>query len=104
MDRRRAPAAVKPDCWDAADDPDEIGVFAAERYFYGDDALWCGRSSSSLSLSSSAFRTGTLEHARSVVTAGTSSSEASWNSRSALLPVPIQPSDDKLRAGAGVAT
>jgi len=104
MDRRRAPAAVKPDRWDAADDPDEIGVFAAERYFYGDDALWCGRSSSSLSLSSSAFRTGTLEHARSVVTAGTSSSEASWNSRSALLPVPIQPSDDKLRAGAGVAT
>jgi len=104
MDRRRAPATVKPDRWDAADDPDEIGVFAAERYFYGDDALWCGRSSSSLSLSSSAFRTGTLEHARSVVTAGTSSSEASWNSRSALLPVPIQPSDDKLRAGAGVAT
>jgi len=103
MDRRRAPAAVKPDCWDAADDPDEIGVFAAERYFYGDDALWCERSSSSLSLSSSAFRTGTLEHARSVVTAGTSSSEASWNSRSALLPVPIEPSDEKSR-GAGAAT
>ncbi|PUZ63496.1 hypothetical protein GQ55_3G072400 [Panicum hallii var. hallii] len=105
MDRRRAPAAVKPDRWDADDGPDELGVFAAERYFYGDDALWCERSSSSLS--SSVFRTGTLEHDRSVVptpTAGTSSSEASWNSRSALLPVPIEPSDEKLRAVAGAAT
>ncbi|CAN6335947.1 unnamed protein product [Urochloa humidicola] len=112
MDRCRAPAAaaaaaVKPDYGDADDDPDELGVFAAERYFYGDDALlWCGRSSSSLS-ASSAFRTtaGTLEHDRSVVptpTAATSSSEASWNSRSALLPPPNEPPPpppEKLRAG-----
>ena len=87
MDRCRAPEAKPPDHADA-DDSDELGVFAAERYFYGDDALlWpCERSSSSLS--SSAFRTGTHEHDRSVPTptAVTSSSEASWNSRSALLP------------------
>ncbi|KAK3137251.1 hypothetical protein QOZ80_5BG0449800 [Eleusine coracana subsp. coracana] len=74
------------------DDDSELDVFAAERYFNGDDALWCARSSSS-SLSSSAFRTGTTHgHDRSTVTAtaaATSSSEASWNSRSALLlPVP----------------
>ncbi|RCV15710.1 hypothetical protein SETIT_3G079300v2 [Setaria italica] len=97
-DGRRAPAAGKPHHGDADDDPDELGVFAAERYFYGDDALWCGRSSSSLS---SAFRTGTgtIEHDRSVPTptAATSSSEASWNSRSALLPNEPPPAD-KLRA------
>ncbi|CAN6358104.1 unnamed protein product [Urochloa humidicola] len=103
MDRCRAPAAaVKPEHGD--DDPDELAVFAAERYFSGDEALlWCGRSSSSLSVSS-AFRTaGTLDHDRSVVptpTAATSSSEASWNSRSALLPPndspPSPAPDDKL--------
>lgn len=86
MDRRWALAPAKVDDHGVADDdPDELGVFAAERYFYGDDeALWCERSLSSLS--SSAFRTGTLDHDRSVVpTAATTSSEASWNSRSALL-------------------
>ncbi|CAL4903495.1 unnamed protein product [Urochloa decumbens] len=105
MDRCRAPAAAaKPDHGDAdEDDPDELAVFPAERYFYGDDALlWCGRSSSSLSVSS-AFRTtaGTLEHDRSVAptpTAATSSSEASWNSRSALLPPPNEPPAEKLRS------
>lgn len=85
MERYRAPK-VKPDQAEA-DDSDELGVFAAERYFYGDDALWpWERSSSSLP---SAITTGTThEHDRSVPTpmAVTSSSEASWNSRSALLP------------------
>ncbi|XP_066381619.1 protein PHYTOCHROME KINASE SUBSTRATE 4-like [Miscanthus floridulus] len=85
MGTSRAPKA-KPDHADA-DDSDELGVFAAERYLYGDDALlWpCERSSSSLS---SAFRTGTHDHDRSAPTptAVTSSSEASWNSRSAMLP------------------
>ncbi|XP_062179213.1 uncharacterized protein LOC133883844 [Phragmites australis] len=63
----------------------ELDVFDAERYFNGDDALWCARSSSSFS---SAFRTATHEHNRSIPTptAATSSSDASWNSRSALLP------------------
>ncbi|KAL6619941.1 hypothetical protein ACP70R_035080 [Stipagrostis hirtigluma subsp. patula] len=73
----------KPGCRYAEDA--ELDVFAAERYFNGDDALyWCARSSSSFS---SAFRTGTHERDRSVPTptAATSSSEASWNSRSALL-------------------
>ncbi|CAL4896285.1 unnamed protein product [Urochloa decumbens] len=119
MDRCRAPAAaaaVKPDHGDAEEDnPDELAVFPAERYFYGDGALlWCARSSSSLS-ASSAFRTtaGTLEHDRSVAptpTAATSSSEASWNSRSALLPPPNEPPSppaEKLRSvavGGAVAT
>jgi hypothetical protein len=55
---------------------EELDVFAAERYFNGDDAR-----------SSSSFRTGTTthEHGRSSVAAATSSSEASWNSRFALL-------------------
>jgi hypothetical protein len=101
MDTYKAPNKAKPDHADA-DDSDELGVFAAERYFYGDDALWpwpCERSSSSLS---SAFRTGTHEHDRSVPTptAVTSSSEASWNSRSALLP--NEPAE-KLRAVAVAA-
>ncbi|CAN6344852.1 unnamed protein product [Urochloa humidicola] len=110
MDRCRAlaVAAVKPDHGgDGDDDPDELAVFAAERYFYGDDALlWCGRSSSSLSVSSAFKTAGTLDHDRSVVptpTAATSSSEASWNSRSALLPPnePPPPAAEKLRVGAG---
>ncbi|CAD6272534.1 unnamed protein product [Miscanthus lutarioriparius] len=99
MDTYRAPNKAKPDHADA-DDSDELGVFAAERYFYGDDALWlCERSSSSLS---SAFRTGTHEHDRSAptTTAVSSSSEASWNSRSALLP--NEPAE-KLRAVAVAA-
>ncbi|GJM94908.1 hypothetical protein PR202_ga11592 [Eleusine coracana subsp. coracana] len=79
------------------DDDSELDVFAAERYFNGDDALWSARSSSSLS---SAFRTGTThDQDRSAVTAtaATSSSEASWNSRSALLP------DGKLLDAADIA-
>ncbi|KAL5203070.1 hypothetical protein ABZP36_014022 [Zizania latifolia] len=74
------------------DDDDEIGVFTAERYFSGGDVdvLWCGRSSSSLS---SAFKTGGGQRDWSVaptttLTAAISSSEASWNSRSVLLPDP----------------
>ncbi|KAL6865255.1 hypothetical protein ACP4OV_016406 [Aristida adscensionis] len=86
MDRRSA-APPRRRC---ADDS-ELDVFAAERYFSGDDAL-CGGgggggySSPSSSLSS-AFRTGAHERGRSVPTpaAATSSSEASGNSRSALL-------------------
>ncbi|AQK84925.1 hypothetical protein ZEAMMB73_Zm00001d037834 [Zea mays] len=101
MDRYRAPKA-RPDQADA-DDSDELGVFAAERYFYGDDdELWpCERSSSSLS---SAFRTGTHEPDRSVPTptAVTSSSEASWNSRSTLLPNPNGQAE-KLHAAAAAA-
>jgi hypothetical protein len=67
--------------WVGDDSEEELDVFAAERYFNGDDALWYASSSS-------AFRTGTTthEHGRSSVAAATSSSEASsWNSRSALL-------------------
>uniref|UniRef100_A0A0E0KZW2 Uncharacterized protein n=1 Tax=Oryza punctata TaxID=4537 RepID=A0A0E0KZW2_ORYPU len=74
----------------AGDEEEEIGVFTAERYFSGADevdALWCGRSSSSLS---SAFKTGGRQQeywsaAPTTLTAATTSSEASWNSRSALL-------------------
>ncbi|KAJ1262178.1 hypothetical protein BS78_09G087900 [Paspalum vaginatum] len=96
MNRCRAPTAVQ-DHGDA-DDSDELGVFTAERYFYGDDAPWCERSWSSLS--SSAFRTGTIENDRSVPTptAATGSSEASWNSRSALLP--NEPDEKWCAAGA----
>ncbi|KAM0925173.1 hypothetical protein ACQ4PT_004364 [Festuca glaucescens] len=87
MDRRRAakPPASQSSGW-RADDDSELGVFTAERYFNdaiaGEDALWCDRSSSSYS---SAFKT--WQHDESVLapTAATSSSEASWNSRSALL-------------------
>jgi hypothetical protein len=80
--------ADMPGRWSGGDDgSDELDVFAAERYFNGDDAPWCALSSSSFS---SAFRTWTThEHHRSVAataTAATSSSEASWNSLSALLP------------------
>jgi hypothetical protein len=69
--------ADMPGRWSGGDDgSDELDVFAAERYFNGDDAR-----------SSSSFRTGTTthEHSRSSVAAATSSSEASWNSRFALL-------------------
>uniref|UniRef100_J3KUI9 Uncharacterized protein n=1 Tax=Oryza brachyantha TaxID=4533 RepID=J3KUI9_ORYBR len=70
------------------EEEEEIGVFTAERYFSGGDvdALWCGRSSSSLS---SAFKNGGQQEywsaAPTTLTAATSSSEASWNSRSVLL-------------------
>ncbi|KAF0927638.1 hypothetical protein E2562_035492, partial [Oryza meyeriana var. granulata] len=74
-----------------AGDDEEIGVFTAERYFSGADvdAVWCGRSSSSLS---SAFKNGCQQEywsaAPTTLTAATSSSEASWNSRSVLLRDP----------------
>jgi hypothetical protein len=102
--RGAPPPAGQPDHGDADYEADELGVFTAERYFYGDDALWCGRSSSSLS---SAFRTvtGTIEHDRSVPTptAATSSSEASWNSRSALLPIEPTPADKSRAVASGNA-
>ncbi|XP_047096249.1 uncharacterized protein LOC124708611 [Lolium rigidum] len=83
MDRRRA---AKPPASQSADDDSELGVFTAERYFNdalaGEDALWCDRSSSSYS---SAFKTWQHDDSALAPTAATSSSEASWNSRSAFL-------------------
>ncbi|XP_048542798.1 uncharacterized protein LOC125521775 [Triticum urartu] len=93
MDGRRAapPPASRISGWHADDeselDEEELGVFTAERYFNGalaaEDALWCDRSSSSFS---SAFKTWQHDGSAPTPTAATSSSEASWNSRSALLP------------------
>ncbi|XP_051182564.1 uncharacterized protein [Lolium perenne] len=83
MDRHRA---AKIPASQSADDDSELGVFTAERYFNdalaGEDALWCDRSSSSYS---SAFKTWQHDESALAPTAATSSSEASWNSRSALL-------------------
>lgn len=87
MDRRRAakPPASQSSGW-RADDDSELGVFTAERYFNdalaGEDASWCDRSSSSFS---SAFKTWQHDESALAPTVATSSSEASWNSRSALL-------------------
>ncbi|KAM0880203.1 hypothetical protein ACQ4PT_033742 [Festuca glaucescens] len=87
MDKRRAakPPASQSSGW-RADDDSELGVFTAERYFNdalaGEDALWCDRSSSSYS---SAFKTWQHDESALAPTAATSSSEASWNSLSALL-------------------
>uniref|UniRef100_A0ACD5U6T6 Uncharacterized protein n=1 Tax=Avena sativa TaxID=4498 RepID=A0ACD5U6T6_AVESA len=93
MDKRRAakPPASQSSAWRADDDSElgdeELGVFTADRYFNdalaGEDALWCDRSSSSFS---SAFKTCQHDESALTPTAATSSSEASWNSRSALLP------------------
>uniref|UniRef100_A0ACD5TQ94 Uncharacterized protein n=1 Tax=Avena sativa TaxID=4498 RepID=A0ACD5TQ94_AVESA len=93
MDKRRAakPPASQSSAWRADDDSElgdeELGVFTAERYFNdalgGEDALWCDRSSSSFS---SAFKTCQHDESALTPTAATSSSEASCNSRSALLP------------------
>jgi hypothetical protein len=93
MDRRRAAKqpASQSSGWHAAADDSELGdeeldVFTAERYFNdalaGEDALWCDRSSSSYS---SAYKTWQHDESALAPTAATSSSEASWNSRSALL-------------------
>jgi hypothetical protein len=83
MDRHRA---AKIPASQSADDDSELGVFTAERYFNdalaGEDALWCDRSSSSYS---SAFKTWQHDESALAPTAATSSSEASWNSRSAFL-------------------
>ncbi|KAM3404778.1 hypothetical protein ACQJBY_007719 [Aegilops geniculata] len=93
MDGRRAapPAASRISGWHADAESElgeeELGVFTAERYFNGplaaEEALWCDRSSSSFS---SAFKTWQHDGSAPTPTAATSSSEASWNSRSALLP------------------
>nr|XP_020178559.2 uncharacterized protein LOC109764126 [Aegilops tauschii subsp. strangulata] len=93
MDGRRAapPPASRISGWHADDESElgeeELGVFTAERYFNGalaaEEALWCDRSSSSFS---SAFKTWQHDGSAPTPTAATSSSEASWNSRSALLP------------------
>ncbi|XP_037474244.1 uncharacterized protein LOC119350598 [Triticum dicoccoides] len=93
MDGRRAapPPASRISGWHAEDESElgeeELGVFTAERYFNGalgaEEALWCDRSSSSFS---SAFKTWQHDGSAPTPTAATSSSEASWNSRSALLP------------------
>ncbi|KQK07002.1 protein PHYTOCHROME KINASE SUBSTRATE 4 [Brachypodium distachyon] len=85
------PAAPPP--WQSSggwrdEEPEELGVFTAERYFNGaeDDVLWCDRSSSAFStvLRSTWQQDG--GGSAPTPTAATSSSEASWNSRSALLP------------------
>ncbi|KAM3411172.1 hypothetical protein ACQJBY_003054 [Aegilops geniculata] len=93
MEGRRAapPPASRISGWHADDESElgeeELGVFTAERYFNGalsaEEALWCDRSSSSFS---SAFKTCQHDGSAPTPTAATSSSEASWNSRSALLP------------------
>ncbi|XP_044962558.1 prophage side tail fiber protein homolog StfR-like [Hordeum vulgare subsp. vulgare] len=93
MDGRGAapPPASRICSWHVDDESElgeeELGVFTAERYFNGalaaEEALWCDRSSSSFS---SVFKTWQHDGSAPTPTAATSSSEASWNSRCALLP------------------